>query len=59
VGGQQLLSEERVAPRARQDVSDQRRRGRLAEDPVEQLGQLAAAEPAKLQPQVRPPSSPS
>ena len=49
VGGQQLLGEERVALRAGQDVGDQPRRGRVAEDPGHQTGQLGAGERVELQ----------
>ena len=49
-GGQQLLGEERVALRAGQDFPDQRGGRWLAEDPGQQLAQLAAAQPAQCQP---------
>jgi hypothetical protein len=50
VGGHQLLGEERVALGAGQHLPDQRRRRRLAQDPGQQPGQLAAAQAAQLQP---------
>jgi hypothetical protein len=50
VGGHQLLGEERVALRAGQHLPDQRRRGRLAQDPGQQPGHVPAAQPAQLQP---------
>jgi hypothetical protein len=50
VGGQQLLGKNRVALRARQDLPHQHRRHRPVQDPTQQLGQLLAVQPAKLQP---------
>jgi len=48
VGGQQLLGEERVALGAGQDLAEQGRRGRLVQDPGQQLGQVAAAQALQL-----------
>jgi hypothetical protein len=47
-GGQQLLGEEGVALGAGQDVADQPRRGPVAEDPGDQVGQLAPGQAGQL-----------